>query len=69
MAFRAFFRMREIVHLNEQMISCWSRRLLCFFGETPNVRVVNKELRDNLARGNRGMTTEDLLKHELGLGI
>ncbi|HKI32484.1 MAG TPA: hypothetical protein VKA46_11490 [Gemmataceae bacterium] len=61
-----FFKIRKVVQLNEQFISCWARRLLCFFGEITNVRVVNCELRDNLARGNRGMTTEDLLEQELG---
>ena len=62
----SFFRTREVVNLNEQFISCWARRLLSFFGEIASVRVVNHELRDNLARGNRGMTTEDLLVQELG---
>ena len=60
-----FFKSRQIAHLNEQFISCSARRLVCFFGEIHNVRVVNRELRDNLARGNRGMTTEDLLQQEL----
>ena len=60
-----FFRSRGIASLNEQFVSCWARRLCCYYGEIPNVRVVNRELRDNLARGNRGMTTEDLLEQEL----
>jgi hypothetical protein len=62
----SFFRTRGAANLNEQFIACWARRLLCFFGEITSVRVVNHELRDNLARGNRGMTTEDLLVQELG---
>jgi hypothetical protein len=62
----AFFRGRNVQQINEQFISCWARRLVCFYGVITNVRLPNRELRDNLARANSGMTTEHLLQKELG---
>lgn len=61
----AYFQSRGTAQMNEQLIACWARRLVAPYGEIPDVRVPNNELRDNLARGNRGMTTEDLLEQEL----
>jgi len=61
-----FFKAKQIKQINEQFISCWSRRMLCYYGSIANVRVANRELRDNLARGNAGATTETLLRQELG---
>ena len=61
-----FFQARQVTQLNEQKISCLARRLLSFYGPITNVRVPNRELRDNLARSNAGMTTEHLLQKELG---
>lgn len=61
----AFFRQRGMEHLNEQCISCWARRLLCFFAEIANVRVPGRELRDRFVMANEGMTTERLLTQEL----
>ena len=52
--------------LNEQFCSCWARRMLCYYGPIQDVKVSGKELRDNLARGNAGATTEKLLREELG---
>jgi hypothetical protein len=62
-----FFKALEVKQLNEQFISCWGRRLLCYYGEIQDVKVSGKELRDNLARGNAGETTENLLKQELAI--
>ena len=61
-----FFRCRDNERLNEQFISLWARRLLCFYGEITDVRVEGQELRDKFARGNEGMTTERLLRRQLG---
>jgi hypothetical protein len=61
-----FFRGRNVLQINEQHVSCWIRRMVCFYGPITNVRVANRELRDNLARSNAGMTTEHLLQKELG---
>lgn len=61
-----FFQARQVAQLNEQKISCMARRLLCFYGPITSERVPNRELRDNLARSNSGMTTENLLQKELG---
>jgi hypothetical protein len=61
----AFFQIRDMNHLNEQCISCWARRLLCFFGCIQKVKVPGQELRDNFAVGNSGMTTENLLDRQL----
>ena len=58
----AYFEFLGVPELNEQLIACWARRIVAPFGEIANERVVNHELRDNLARANRGMTTEDLLE-------
>jgi hypothetical protein len=63
----AFFSARRVAHLNEQFISCFARRLVCFYGAITDVRVPNRELRDNFARSNSGMTTEHLLQKELGM--
>jgi hypothetical protein len=62
-----FFKALKVTQLNEQFTSCWGRRLLCYYGEIQDVKVPRKELRDNLARGNAGETTENLLKQELGI--
>lgn len=61
-----FFQARQVAQLNEQKISILARRLLSFYGPITNVRVPNRELRDNLARSSSGMTTENLLQKELG---
>ena len=62
----AFFKARDMKQLNEQFCSCWARRMLCYYGPIQDVKVSGKELRDNLARGNAGATTEKLLREELG---
>lgn len=62
----AFFKAQDMRELNEQFTSCWARRLLCYYGQIQDVKVAGKELRDNLARGNAGCTTEKLLRDELG---
>ncbi len=62
----SFFQSRQVEHLNEQKISCLARRLLSYWGPITNVRVPHRELRDNLAKSNAGMTTENLLQKELG---
>jgi len=61
-----FFKSKKVQQINEQFISCWARRLLCFFGVITNVKLPNREIRDNLARGNSGATTESLLRQEMG---
>ena len=62
----AFFKALEVAQLNEQFCSRWARRMLCYYGQIQDVKVNGKELRDNLARGNAGATTEKLLRDELG---
>ena len=64
--FPILFRHGKLSQLNEQKISVLARRLLSFYGPITNVRVPNRELRDNLARSISGMTTENLLQKELG---
>jgi hypothetical protein len=64
-----FFRTRNVAQINEQFISCFARRLVCFYGTITDVRVPNRELRDNFARSNSGMTTENLLQQELGQAL
>jgi hypothetical protein len=61
-----FFKSRKVKQLNEQFCSCWARRLLSYFGSIANVKVPGRELRDNLARGNSGATTESLMRQEMG---
>lgn len=61
-----FFATRHITQINEQFISCFARRLVTYHGIITDVRVPNRELRDNFARSNAGMTTENLLQKELG---
>jgi len=61
-----FFKGKEVKQLCEQLISCWARRSLCYFGIISNVRLPKRELRDNLARGTAGATTESLLRQEMG---
>lgn len=61
-----FFSALHVRQANEQFISCFARRLVCFYGCITDVRVPNKELRDNFARANSGMTTENVLQRELG---
>ena len=62
-----FFRTRHVAQANEQFISCFAHRLVCFYGVITDVRVPGKELRDNFARANNGMTTEHVLQRELGM--
>lgn len=62
-----FFSSRRVTQLNEQFISCFARRLVCFYGVITDVRIPNRELRDNFARSNSGMTTEHLFQKELGM--
>jgi hypothetical protein len=62
----SFFKAQNVRQLNEQFTSCWGRRLLCYYGQIQDVKVPGKELRDNLARGVAGATTEKLLRDELG---
>jgi len=61
-----FFKSQKVMQLNEQFTSCWARRLLCYYGQIRDVSVPGKELRDNLAKGIAGATTERLLRDELG---
>jgi len=61
-----FFQSRKVKQLNEQFCSCWARRLLSYFGSIANVKVPNREFRDQMARGNSGATTESLLRQEMG---
>jgi hypothetical protein len=61
-----FFASRQVTQINEQFISCFARRLVTFYGVITDVRVSNRELRDNFARANAGMTTENVLQRELG---
>jgi len=61
-----FFATRQVTQINEQFVTCFARRLVCFYGVITDVRVPNKELRDNFARANAGMTTEHVLQKELG---
>ena len=62
----AFFSSRNVTQINEQFVSVFARRLVCFYGRITDVQVANQELRDNFARLNSGMTTENLLQKELG---
>ena len=62
----SFFSTRHITQINEQFVSCFARRLVCFYGFITNVRAPNRELRDNFAHANSGMTTEHVLQRELG---
>ena len=61
-----FFKRMKVQQLNEAFSACWARRLLCYYGVITDVQVHNRELRDNLARGNAGATTESLFRQELG---
>lgn len=61
-----FFRARGVRHLNEDSISGWARRLLCFYREITNVSVPGRELLDRFAMGVAGMTTERLLRQAYG---
>lgn len=60
------FATRHVTQENEQFISCFARRLVCFYGRITHVAVPNREIRDNFSRSNAGMTTEHLLQRELG---